>query len=45
MGDFLNLLAMLSFYVHFNLQLELAAYTTVIKKNRKKIVAIINSMS
>ena len=36
MGDFLNLLTMLSFYVHFNLQLKLVACTTVIKKNRKK---------
>lgn len=32
MGDFLNLLSALSFYVHFNLQPELVACITVIKK-------------
>lgn len=36
MGDFLNLLTTLSFYVHFNLQPELVACIIVIKKNRKK---------
>lgn len=45
MGDFLNLLTTLSFYVHFNLQPELVACIIVIKKNRKKILAIISSMS
>lgn len=36
MENFLNLLTTLSLYVHFNLQPELVACTTVIKKNRKK---------
>jgi hypothetical protein len=45
MGDFLNLCPALSFYVYFNLQPELVAYIIVIKKNRKKMLAIINSMS
>ena len=36
MGDFLNLLGILSFCVHFNLQRELVACIMVIKKIGKK---------